>query len=137
MLQLLIGKKGTGKTKVLIANVNDAAKSAAGNVVFISSNTSQNMYDITSKVRMTDTSEFDITSWDEFLGFISGIISGNFDITNIFVDGTLKIVKNSLDGFEDFLEKLDSLGKKFDIDFELSVSIDADSAPEYIKKYVK
>ena len=137
MLQLLIGKKGTGKTKVLIANVNDAAKSAAGNVVFISNNTSQNMYDITSKVRMTDTSEFDIASWDEFVGFICGIISGNFDITNIFVDGTLKIVKGSLDGFEAFLTKLEDLGKKFDIDFELSVSIDADSAPEYIKKYVK
>ena len=56
MLQLLIGKKGTGKTKVLISNVNDAAKSASGNVVFISNNISQNMYDITSKVRMTDTS---------------------------------------------------------------------------------
>ena len=137
MLQLLIGKKGTGKTKVLIANVNEASKNAAGNVVFISNNTSQNMYDITSKVRMTDTSEFDIASWDEFLGFICGIISGNFDITNIFVDGTLKIVKNSIDGFEEFLSKLESLGKKFDIDFELSVSVDAADAPEYIKKYVK
>lgn len=137
MLQLLIGKKGTGKTKVLIANVNDAAKIASGNVVFISSNTSQNMYDITSKVRMTDTSEFDIDSWDEFFGFICGIVSGNFDITNIFIDGTLKIVKGSMDGFEDFLKKIENLGKKFDIDFELSVSIDADSAPEYIKQYVK
>ena len=137
MLQLLIGKKGTGKTKVLISNVNDAVKSAAGNVVFISNNISQNMYDITSKVRMTDTSEFDIASWDEFLGFICGIISGNFDITNIFVDGTLKIVKNSMDGFENFLSRLDAIGKKFDIDFELSVSIDTNEAPEYIKKYVK
>lgn len=137
MLQLLIGKKGTGKTKVLISNVNDAAKSAAGNVVFISNNTTQNMYDITSKVRMTDTSEFEISSWDEFLGFICGIISGNFDITNIFVDGTLKIVKNSMEGFEEFLQSLDEVGKKFDIDFELSVSIDADEAPDYIKKYVK
>lgn len=137
MLELLIGKKGTGKTKVLISNVNDAAKSASGNVVFISNNTSQNMYDITSKVRMTDTSEFDIASWEEFLGFICGIISGNFDITNIFIDGTLKIVKNSIEGFENFLSKLESIGKKFDIDFELSVSIDAQEAPEYIKKYVK
>ncbi len=137
MLQLLIGKKGTGKTKVLISNVNDAAKSAQGNVVFISNNISQNMYDITSKVRMTDTSEFDIASWDEFLGFICGIISGNFDITNIFIDGTLKIVKNSMDGFENFLTRLEAIGKKFDIDFELSVSIDANDAPQYIKKYVK
>ncbi|HAL63079.1 MAG TPA: twitching motility protein PilT [Clostridiales bacterium] len=137
MLQLLIGKKGTGKTKVLISNVNDAAKSAQGNVVFISNNISQNMYDIISKVRMTDTSEFDITSWDEFLGFICGIISGNFDITNIFIDGTLKIVKGSMEGFEKFLSSLEEVGKKFDIDFELSVSIDVADAPEYIKKYVK
>ena len=137
MLQLLIGKKGTGKTKVLLANVNDAAKSAAGNVVFISNNTSQNMYEITSKVRMADTSDFDITSWEGLLGFICGIISGNFDITNIFIDGTLKIVKGTMDGFEDFLAKVEEIGKKFDIDFELSVSVDADSAPDYIKKYVK
>lgn len=137
MVELLIGKKGTGKTKVLIANVNDAAKNADGNVVFISNNTKQNMYDISSKVRMADTSDFNITSWDEFLGFICGIISGNYDITNIFVDGTLKIVNNTLDGFEAFLTALEEKSKKFDINFELSVSVDADEAPEYIKKYIK
>ena len=137
MIELLIGTKGTGKTKVLIDNVNSAAKSADGNVVFISNNTSQNMYDITSKVRMADTSEFDIASWDEFLGFICGIISGNFDITNVFVDGTLKIVKDDMDGFEAFLASLEDISKKFDINFELSVSVDKDAAPDYIKKYVK
>ena len=136
MIELLIGTKGTGKTKVLIDNVNAAAKSAEGNVVFISNNTSQNMYDITSKVRMADTSDFEIASWNEFFGFICGIISGNFDITNVFVDGTLKI-GGDLDGFEAFLEKIDALGKKYDINFELSVSVDKDAAPEYIKKYVK
>lgn len=137
MVELLIGKKGTGKTKVLIENVNNAASNAEGNVVYISNNTSQSMYDISSKVRMADTSEFDITSWDEFLGFICGIISGNFDITNIFVEGTLKIVKDTIDGFESFLASIDELGKKFDINFELSVSVDAATAPEYIKKYTK
>ncbi len=137
MVELLIGKKGTGKTKVLIENVNNAAKTAEGNVVYISNNTSQSMYDISSKVRMADTSEFDITSWDEFLGFICGIISGNFDITNIYVEGTLKIVKNTMDGFEAFLAAIDELGKKFDINFLLSVSVDAETAPDYIKKYTK
>lgn len=137
MIELLIGKKGTGKTKILIANVNDAAKNADGNVVFISNNTSQNMYDISSKVRMADTSDFNITSWDEFLGFICGIISGNYDITNIFVDGTLKIVNHSMDGFEEFLTALEEKSKKFDINFELSVSVDANDAPDYIKKYIK
>lgn len=136
MVELLIGKKGTGKTKVLIENVNNAAAVANGNVVFVSNDSSRNMYDIKSAVRMYDTSEFDITSWDEFLGFICGIISGNFDITNIFVDGTLKIVNHSLDGFESFLERVEEIGRKFNISFVMSISIDADEAPEYIKKYV-
>lgn len=134
MVKLLIGTKGTGKTKVLLENVNSATAGADGNVVFISSNTSQDMYNISSKARMVDTSEFNIAAWDAFYAFICGLISGNYDITNVFVDGTLKIVKE-LDGFEDFLAKIDELGKKFDVNFELSVSVDAASAPEYIKKY--
>lgn len=134
MVKLLIGTKGTGKTKVLLDSVNHATSNADGNVVFISNNTKQNMYDISSKARMADTSDFNISSWEQFFGFICGIISGNFDITNVFVDGTLKIVSD-LDGFEAFLGKLEETGKKFDINFELSVSVDAQTAPEYIKKY--
>lgn len=136
MVELIIGKKGSGKTKVLIENVNHAASIANGNVVFISNNTGKNMYDIKSTVRMADTSEFEICTWDGFLGFICGIISGNYDITNIFIDGTLKVVNGSMDGFEKFLESIDVLSKKFDIAFNLSVSVDANDAPDYIKKYV-
>jgi len=95
------------------------------------------MYDINTKVRMADTSEFAIDTWSEFLGFIGGIISSNFDITNIYVDGTLKIVNNSIDGFEQFLNDVDEIGKKFNIDIMLSVSMDVDDASEYVKKYVK
>lgn len=135
MLKLLIGKKGTGKTKVLIDSVNVAANEANGNVVFISNDTGRNMYDIKSKVRMADTSEFRIDSWKEFLGFICGIISSNFDITNIYVDGVLKIVNNSLDGFEEFLTELDEVSNKFNIDIMISVSMDVEEAPEYAKKY--
>lgn len=136
MVQLLIGKKGTGKTKALIESVNSAVNVAKGNVVFISNNTSRNMYDINSRVRMADTSEFDIESYSDFIGFICGIVSGNFDITNIFVDGIFKIVgTDNLEGFESFLDRLDSMSVKFNISFVISVSIDADAAPEYIKKY--
>ncbi len=136
MIKLLVGKKGSGKTKTLLEKVNECAASANGNVVFISNNTGKNMYDIKSSVRMADTSEFDITSWDEFVGFIFGIISGNFDITDIFVDGTLKIVNHSTDGFESFLADLDKAGEKFNINFMLSVSMDINDAPEYVKKYM-
>lgn len=135
MVELLIGKKGTGKTKALIESVNNASSVAKGNVVFISDNTSRSMYDIKSKVRMADTSEFDIKSYSEFLGFICGIVSRDFDITNIFIDGIFRIVGTTeLDGFESFLNRLEDMSAKFDIQFVISVSIDAETAPEYIKK---
>lgn len=135
MVELLIGKKGTGKTKALIENVNNASTVAKGNVVFISKDSARSMYDIKSKVRMVDTKEFSITTYSEFLGFICGIISRDFDITNIFIDGIFKIVgSDDLDGFEGFLNKLQEVSAKFHIDFNISVSIDKDAAPEYIKK---
>ena len=84
---------------------------------------------------MADTSEFEIKSYDEFLGFISGIISRDFDITNVFVDGIFKIVgSDNLDGFESFLNRLETMSQKFEITFVISVSIDAETAPDYIKK---
>lgn len=135
MVELLIGKKGTGKTKALIEKVNNALTVAKGNVVFISNDTNRNIFDVESKARMADTSEFEIKSYDEFLGFISGIISRDFDITNIFVDGIFKIVgSDNLDGFESFLNRLETMSQKFEITFVISVSIDAETAPDYIKK---
>lgn len=135
MVELLIGKKGTGKTKALIDKVNNALTVAKGNIVFVSSN-GDNMFDIKSKVRMANTADFDIKTYNEFLGFICGIVSRDYDITNIFVDSIFKIVGNdNLDGFESFLERLETLGNKFNIAFVISVSIDADTAPDYIKKF--
>ena len=134
MVKLLIGKKGTGKTKALIEQVNAASSVAKGNVVFISNNTSGSMFDISRNVRMTDTTDFDIVNYSEFEGFICGIISGNYDITNIFVDGLFKIVKSDdLDGLENFLARLEKISAKFDISFVLSLSIDANDAPDYVK----
>ena len=135
MVELLIGKKGTGKTKALIEKVNNALTVAKGNVVFISNDTNRNIFDVKSKASMADTSEFEIKSYDEFLGFTSGIISRDFDITNIFVDGIFKIVgSDNLDGFESFLNRLETMSQKFEITFVISVSIDAETAPDYIKK---
>lgn len=115
--------------------MNNALTVAKGNVVFISNDTNRNIFDVKSKARMADTSEFEIKSYDEFLGFISGIVSRDFDITNIFVDGIFKIVgSDNLDGFESFLNRLETMSQKFEITFVISVSIDAETAPDYIKK---
>ena len=92
------------------------------------------MYDITRRVRMIDTTDFDIINYSEFEGFICGIISGNYDITDIFVDGLFKIVKSdNLEGLEKFLNRLSGISKKFNISFVLSLSINADDAPDYVK----
>ena len=134
MIKLLIGKKGTGKTKTLIEQVNAAAQVAKGNVVFISNNTANAMFDISRAVRLTATGDFDIVNYSEFEGFICGIISGNYDITNIFVDGLFKIVRSDdLDGLESFLSRLETISKRFSIDFVLSLSISEAEAPEYVK----
>ena len=136
MIKLLIGKKGTGMTKALIEQVNAASSVAKGNVVFISNNTSSAIFDISKKVRMTDTTDFDIANYSEFEGFICGIISGNYDITNIFVDGLFKVVNgDDLDGLENFLTRLEKISVKFDISFVLTLSIDADAAPDYVKNF--
>lgn len=134
MVELLIGKKGTGKTKQLIDHVNNAVKVAKGNVVFISNDTGRNMYDVSSKARMADTTDFDIESYNELFGFICGIVSRDFDITNIFIDGIFKIVgTDSLDGFEEFSTRLEKMSRQFNIAFVISMSIDVETAPDYIK----
>ncbi len=134
MIKLLIGKKGSGKTKALIEQVNAAAEVVKGNVVFISNNTANAMFNVSRSVRLTATGDFDIVNYSEFEGFICGIISGNYDITNIFVDGLFKIVRSDdLDGLESFLARLETISQRFSIDFVLSLSIDAKDAPEYVK----
>ena len=134
MIKLLIGKKGSGKTKTLIEATNAASVEANGNVVFISDDTRRSMHDIKSKVRMADTKDFELKSYSEFLGFICGIISRDYDITNIFIDGIFKIIgSDSLDGFEEFLSRLETISQNLNISFVISVSIDAETAPDYIK----
>lgn len=134
MVELLIGKKGSGKTKTLVEKVNAAATVTDGNVVFVCP-TMAEIYDIKSSVRMCETSPFDFKNYDDLLHFLEGIISGNFDITNIFVDGIFKIINTSaLDGAYEFLEALQDLSRKYGISFVISMSIDANEAPDYIKE---
>lgn len=136
MIKVLIGKKGSGKTKTLIDSVNNAAEKANGNVVFISNDTKRHIFDIKHEARMVETAAFVLKTYDEFYGFLCGLISNNFDITNIYVDSIFKIVGETLDGAEKFFNDVLELGEKYNIDFMFTFSMDADAAPEYIKKYM-
>ena len=138
MIELFVGKKGTGKTKQLVEGVNKASGEAKGNVVFITDSSSRNMYDIKYDVRMVSANDFSIKSYPEFAAFIEGMISGNYDITNIFIDAFFKIMGSSeIDGMEAFLERIDKVSEKFNVDFVISLSMDESDVPEYIKKYTK
>ena len=136
MIKVLIGKKGSGKTKTLIDSVNNAAHKAEGNVVYISSDTKRHMFDIKHSVRLVDTSAFVIKTYDEFYGFLCGLISNNFDITNIYVDSIFKIVGVTLEGMDKFFEDVENLCESYNIDFMFTLSMEAAGAPEYIKKYL-
>lgn len=134
MVELLVGKKGSGKTKALIEKVNTASAVADGNVVFICEKMTD-IYDIKMNVRMCETSPFGVASFKDLLFFISGLITGNYDITHIFVDGIFKIIGTTeLDGAEDFLKSLEKLSAEYNVSFVISMSMDADTAPDYIKE---
>jgi len=136
MIKVLIGKKGTGKTKTLINSVTDAAANAKGDLVFISSDTKRHMYDIPHKVRMVDTSAFVLKVYDEFYGFICGLLSNNFDISNMYIDSMYKIVEDHETGLEKFFEDISALAEKYSIDFMFTMSMDEADAPEFLKKYL-
>lgn len=135
MIKILVGKKGSGKTKTLIDSVNTAGESAQGNVVFISNDTKRHMFDIKHSVRLVDTSAFVLKTYDEFYGFLCGLISNNFDMTNVYIDSVTKIVGDDA-GMDKFLDDVEKLGQQYNIEFMFTISMDADAAPDYIKKYV-
>ncbi|MBP1581410.1 MAG: hypothetical protein J6A26_03315 [Oscillospiraceae bacterium] len=90
MIKLIVGTKGTGKTKTMVAQANAAVETSKGNVVFVEKGMGVR-HELSNNVRLVDTEEFDIYGFDKFTGFLSGILASNYDITHLFVDGTFKI----------------------------------------------
>ena len=135
MVRLIMGGKGSGKTKQLIEMVNAASKEEAGCVVCIEA--SRNMtYNIHNKVRLIDAEEYKLNSYEVFRGFISGLYAGNYDITHIFIDSLTKIVGSDCDHeTEKFLDWLNNFSEKHNIKFTITISDDESLATEGIKKY--
>ena len=135
MVRLIMGVKGSGKTKQLIELINAAAKDEAGNVVCIEPKRDMS-YNIHYNIRLIDAQEYKLNSYDLFRGFISGLYAGNYDITHIFIDSLTKIVGSECDNeTEKFLDWLNAFGEKHGIKFTITISDDASLAPEGIKKY--
>ena len=136
MVRVIMGVKGTGKTKQMIELINSAVHSENGNVVCIERGPKLT-YDIHYKIRLVEASHFDVCNFDFILkGFISGMAAGNFDITHIFIDSLTRVVRTCDDrGVEAFLDWLNAFGEKNNIKFTVTISADESLATEGIKKY--
>ena len=132
MVQLIVGKKGKGKTSHLLDKVNSEVKEISGNIVYLDKNT-KHMYDLNNKVRLIDVSQFMIESDREFLGFVSGIISQDHDVQQIYFDNFLKIACLEGQDMRPAVDKLEKLSKRFDVSFILSVSMGETEVPEELK----
>ncbi len=131
MVELIVGKKGKGKTKVLLDKVNGAVKEANGSIVYLDKST-KHMYELNNKVRLIDVSAYPIKNADEFVGFICGIISQDHDLEQIYLDSFLKVPNWKAD-VTDTLEQLDAVGEKFNVKFVVSMSLDKEEIPEALQ----
>ena len=136
MVRLIMGVKGSGKTKQLIELINNAAKDELGNVVCIEAN--RNMtYDIHYHIRLIDANEYKLSSYDLFRGFISGLYAGNYDISHVFIDNLCKTVGQEVNkDTEVFLDWLDSFGEKNGIKFTVTISADIAQATDGMQKFL-
>ncbi len=132
MVQLIVGKKGKGKTKQLLDKVNSEVKDISGSIVYLDKST-KHMYELNNKVRLIDVSRYMIENADEFLGFVCGIISQDHDLEQMYFDSFLKIAVLEDKDISAVIEKLDRLSDFFQVDFILSVSMDESELPEAVK----
>lgn len=135
MVQLIVGKKGKGKTKCLLDKVNTEVKNVLGNVVYLDKST-KHMYELNNKIRLIVVPEFMVSNTDEFLGFISGIISQDNDLQQMYLDSFLKIAYLENSDITPAIKKLEEISEKFGVDFTISVSLDEGELPEVVKSNV-
>ena len=132
MVQLIVGKKGKGKTKQLLDKVNSEVKDISVSIVYLDKST-KHMYELNNKVRLIDVSRYMIENADEFLGFVCGIISQDHDLEQMYFDSFLKIAVLEGKDISAVIEKLDKMSDFFQVDFILSVSMDESELPEAVK----
>ncbi len=135
MLKLIIGKKGSGKTKNLISMVDEALAMTKGDVVCIEKG-DKLKFDIKYQCRLIDTNEYGINDGQALYGFIAGILASNHDVTDLFIDSALKIFGKDSEDFENFLNALETLLKDKTLNCTITSSLAIEDATETVKKYL-
>ncbi len=135
MIELIVGRKGKGKTKVLLEKVNTAIKEANGNIVYLDKNT-KHMYELNNRVRLIDSTVFPIKNADEFVGFICGILSQDHDLEQIYLDSFLTTAHLEGQDVTSALTQLAAIGEKFAVTFVISMSLDKEEVPEAFQENI-
>ncbi len=135
MVQLVVGQKGKGKTTEILSLANEEIKNVSGNIVFLDRN-SAHMYELNNRIRLIDVSRYCIENSDEFVGFISGIISQDHDLQFMYLDGFLKCAKLEGQDVTKAILKLDQVSTMFNITIVISISMDKDELSEELKDKV-
>lgn len=135
MINLIVGEKGSGKTKKLIQMANDSIKESLGTIVFLDVH-KRSIYSLNHDVRFINIKEYDIFHMKNLIPFINGIISRDHDIEKVYIDGLLKIRTITIDDIMESLDELNKLSEKFNVDFTMTLSYDEKSLPEKLKMLV-
>ena len=133
MLKLIVGTKGAGKTKTMIERIDKATKTTSGNIVGIEK-CMKLTTEINHAARLVDVDEYNVVGADMLYGFVAGVLAGNYDITELFIDGILRIIDHDLDAADKVLKKIDSITKNIEV--VVTVSANEADLPEDLKKYV-
>ncbi|MBR3772038.1 MAG: twitching motility protein PilT [Clostridium sp.] len=135
MVQIIAGETGKGKTKELLRMVNDEVRTTYGRIVYLDKSY-RHMYELSNKIRLVNVKDYLTVSSEEFLGFLSGIVSQDNDIEKIYVDSFLKVACADISQLEYLLQKIDERSKQFKVDFVLSVSLEKEQLPPAYQKSV-
>jgi len=135
MVKLLVGHKGSGKTKIMVDMANDCLDKLNGSVVFINKN-QRLMYDLNYRIRVVCMDDYAlITNTDEYIGFILGIISQDHDIETIYIDSIMKHADVTLEDLPQFIKRLADTSEKYGPDFVVSLSADSEELGEWVKDF--
>ena len=135
MLKLIIGVKGTGKTKALIKLVNDAVEKSSGDVVCIEKGVKLR-FDIKYRARLIDVNEYFVDDAQSLFGFVAGILASNHDVTDLFIDSALKICKDDMVAFDKFVAETAEIADKIGVNITVTASMPVEAASETVKKYL-
>jgi len=135
MINLIAGVKGTGKTKILMDKVNEASQITRGNVVCLEYG-KKLKFNVFSQVRLIDTVEYNINDGASLYGFVCGLLAGNYDITELFIDSALKMCGNDMADFESFFLKINKIIEERNVHCLITASVDEALLPSELKGFL-